>query len=133
MLQAAIVIFLVHLPLGIVSFVVIGVMFHARTQRGKPSIDHVGAAAMLPAGASAPKNATPAAVAHLPPALHETYVAAVAASIRPVFEAAVVVGVVAFLLGWLVREVPLQYRRRGGRRTPALTTVTARSSPAGEA
>ena len=67
---------------------------------------------LLPAGASAPKNATPAAITHLPPALHATYVAAVAASIRPVFEAAVVVGVVAFLLGWLVREVPLQYRRR---------------------
>jgi EmrB/QacA subfamily drug resistance transporter len=67
---------------------------------------------LLPAGASAPKNATPAAIAHLPPALQEPYIAAVAASIRPVFEAAVVVGVVAFLLSWLVREVPLQYRRR---------------------
>jgi EmrB/QacA subfamily drug resistance transporter len=67
---------------------------------------------LLPRGVKAPKEATPAAIEHLPPALHQAYITAVAESIRPVFVAAFIVGLVAFGLSWLVREVPLQYRRR---------------------
>ena len=39
-------IFLVNIPLGLVAFVVIGVVFHSPVERGRPSIDYVGAAAM---------------------------------------------------------------------------------------
>jgi EmrB/QacA subfamily drug resistance transporter len=67
---------------------------------------------LLPPGVKAPENASPAALEHLPTSLHETYVTAVAESIRPVFVASFIAGLVAFGLAWLVREVPLQYRRR---------------------
>jgi len=69
-------------------------------------------ATALPPGVKAPKGLTPAAVSHLPASLHDAFVGAVAASIPAVFEAALVCSVVAFLLGWLVEEVPLQYRAR---------------------
>ena len=39
-------IFLVNIPLGLVAFVVIGVVFHSPAERGRPSIDFAGAAAM---------------------------------------------------------------------------------------
>jgi hypothetical protein len=76
-------------------------------------------AQLLPPGVEPPENATPAAVEHLPPALHQAYIAAVAESVGPVFVASFIAGLVAFGLAWLVREVPLQYRR---------TTVAARAS-----
>ena len=67
---------------------------------------------LLPPGVKPPKDATPAAIEHLPRSLHQAYITAVAESVRPVFVASFIVGLVAFGLAWLVREVPLQYRRR---------------------
>jgi EmrB/QacA subfamily drug resistance transporter len=68
--------------------------------------------ARLPAGAHLPSAANPAVVAHLPPAVHAPFVAAFAASLRPVFLAATGVSVLAFLLTWLLREVPLRQAAR---------------------
>jgi EmrB/QacA subfamily drug resistance transporter len=65
-------------------------------------------AAHLPAGAHVPRAANPAAVKHLPPPVHEAYVNAFAVSLRPVFLVAAAIGVAAFLLTWLLREVPLR-------------------------
>src|SRR5262249_34457464 len=64
--------------------------------------------AKLPPGTHLPKTANPAAVKRLPPAIHEAYISAIAASLRPVFLVAAAVGVVAFGLTWLLREVPLR-------------------------
>jgi hypothetical protein len=52
--------------------------------------------------------ANPAAVAHLPPAVHLAYVSAFADALQPVFLAAAGVSVVAFALSWLLREIPLR-------------------------
>jgi hypothetical protein len=62
----------------------------------------------LPAGAHAPSHASPAAIEHLPTAIHEVYVAAVAVALHPVFLTATVVMVVAFGLTWRLRDVPLR-------------------------
>ena len=59
-------------------------------------------------GAHAPTHASPAAVQHLPPAIHAVYVAAVAVALHPVFLTAAAVMVVAFGLSWLLRDVPLR-------------------------
>jgi EmrB/QacA subfamily drug resistance transporter len=69
-------------------------------------------AAQLPAGAKLPKTISPAAVHKLPPALHDAYVHAVAASLHPVFVSAAVIAVGAFLLTWLLRDVPLRTSSR---------------------
>jgi EmrB/QacA subfamily drug resistance transporter len=60
-------------------------------------------------GVGLPKAANPEAVQHLPPAIHDAYVSAFAASLQPVFVVAAAVGVVAFLLTWLLREMPLRH------------------------
>jgi len=62
----------------------------------------------LPAGAHAPAHASPAAIQHLPPAIHALYVAAVDAALHPVFLTAAGVMVVAFGLSWRLRDVPLR-------------------------
>ena len=62
----------------------------------------------LPAGAHAPAHASPAAIQHLPAAIHEMYVTAVAVALHPVFLAAAAVMVVAFGLAWRLRDVPLR-------------------------
>jgi DNA-binding MarR family transcriptional regulator len=63
----------------------------------------------LPAGAGgAPAAQDPTAIAALPPAVHEAYVEAFAASLRPVFLVAAAIGFVGFLLTWLLREAPLR-------------------------
>jgi MFS family permease len=62
----------------------------------------------LPPGAHAPAGADPHAIAALPAPIHEAYVAAFAAALRPVFLAAAVVSLAAFGLTWLLREVPLR-------------------------
>jgi hypothetical protein len=69
-------------------------------------------AAALPAGAKLPKTISPAAVNKLPPALHDAYVRAVAASLHPVFVAAAGIAIAAFLLTWLLRDVPLRTTSR---------------------
>jgi EmrB/QacA subfamily drug resistance transporter len=67
----------------------------------------VNLAERLP-GVRLPKTANPEAVAQLPPGIHDSYVSAFAASLHPVFVVGAVVGVAAFLLTWLLREVPLR-------------------------
>jgi EmrB/QacA subfamily drug resistance transporter len=62
----------------------------------------------LPAGAHAPAHASPAAIQHLPPAIHSVYVTAVAVALHPVFLTAAAVTVVGFGLSWLLRDVPLR-------------------------
>ena len=59
-------------------------------------------------GVSLPRTADPRTVQHLPPAIHDAYVSAFAASLQPVFVVAAAVGVAAFLLSWLLREMPLR-------------------------
>ncbi len=62
----------------------------------------------LPPGVHAPTHGSPAAVQHLPPVIHEAYIAAYAAALHPVFLAAAAVMVGAFSLSWLLRDVPLR-------------------------
>jgi EmrB/QacA subfamily drug resistance transporter len=65
-------------------------------------------AATLPAGARAPASPNPAALRHLPPAIHAAYATAITDALRPVFLTAAAAAVLAFLLTWLLREVPLR-------------------------
>ena len=69
---------------------------------------HVNLAGHLPTGAHVPKTATPALIKHLPPQVHDAYVNAFAVSLQPVFLVAAAFGVVAFVLTWFLREVPLR-------------------------
>lgn len=73
---------------------------------------HANLGRALPPGVHAPKNVSPTVVRQLPPALHRAYVDAIAASLHPVFVVASVIAVVAFLLTWLLREVPLRASTR---------------------
>jgi DNA-binding MarR family transcriptional regulator len=50
----------------------------------------------------------PAAVQGLPPNLHQEYVTAVMAALRPVFVVATAIAAVGFVLTWLLRESPLR-------------------------
>ena len=50
----------------------------------------------------------PSAIKGLPPNLHEEYVAAVMAALRPVFVAAAGISALGFALTWLLREIPLR-------------------------
>ena len=61
----------------------------------------------LPPGTEIPAT-SPQVVAQLPPALHTVYLDAFAAALGPVFAVAAAVSLVAFLLTWLLREVPLR-------------------------
>jgi MFS family permease len=62
----------------------------------------------LPAGAHPAKSVSPEVIRHLPPAVHKAYATAVAESLHPVFVTAAFISVFAFLLTWLLREVPLR-------------------------
>jgi EmrB/QacA subfamily drug resistance transporter len=62
----------------------------------------------LPRGAQPAKSVSPDVIRHLPPAVHHAYASAVAQSLRPVFVTAAFISVFAFLLTWLLREVPLR-------------------------
>jgi EmrB/QacA subfamily drug resistance transporter len=62
----------------------------------------------LPPGAHVPASPNPLAIKRLPPAVHAAYAAAITAALHPVFLAAAGAAVVAFLLTWLLREVPLR-------------------------
>jgi EmrB/QacA subfamily drug resistance transporter len=62
----------------------------------------------LPRGARVPAAANPAAIKRLPPAVHHAYVDAVTRALHPVFLVGASIAAVAFLLTWLLREVPLR-------------------------
>ena len=78
----------------------------------------------LPAGFSA-ADVTPAALAHLPAAVHQGFVSGYAESIQTVFLIAVPIALLAFLATWLIPQVELQQWA-----TPAATAATA--APAAE-
>jgi EmrB/QacA subfamily drug resistance transporter len=66
---------------------------------------------VLPPGrgsSSATSTISPKAIAHLPPALRGGYLHAFTSSLSTVFEVAAAIAVVAFLLSWLIRELPLR-------------------------
>jgi EmrB/QacA subfamily drug resistance transporter len=65
-------------------------------------------AGALPPGVRPPAAAAPEIVRALPSAVHSAYVGAFAASLRPVFAAAAGISVIAFVLTWFLREVPLR-------------------------
>jgi EmrB/QacA subfamily drug resistance transporter len=67
----------------------------------------------LPPDAHVPTAANPAIVRQLPPAIHAPYIASFATSLRPVFLAAAGVAFFAFLLTWLLREIPLRQTAAG--------------------
>jgi len=71
---------------------------------------------VLPAGVGSQAlgggHASPAALAKLPPALHAPIIHAYAQSIDSVFSSGLPILLVAFVLAWFLREVPL--RERGG-------------------
>jgi EmrB/QacA subfamily drug resistance transporter len=71
-------------------------------------------AGRLPAGARVPTSADPAAVKRLPPAIHDAYVTAVTAALRPIFLVAAGVAVVGFLLAWRLPELQLRATARAG-------------------
>jgi MFS family permease len=62
----------------------------------------------LPRGVHVPSAANPAVVQHLPAAIKQPYIEAFTAAIQPVFLAATGFAIAAFLLTWLLREVPLR-------------------------
>ncbi|HZQ65041.1 MAG TPA: MFS transporter [Gaiellaceae bacterium] len=66
----------------------------------------------LPAGAHIPTAANPAIVKQLPPAVHLPYVTSFSAALHPVFLVATGISLVAFLLTWLLRELPLRRAAR---------------------
>jgi len=78
----------------------------------------------LPAGFSA-ADVTPGALAHLPAAVHQGFVAGYAESIQTVFLIAVPIAVLAFLASWLIPQVELKQWA-----APAATAATA--APASE-
>jgi EmrB/QacA subfamily drug resistance transporter len=70
-------------------------------------------------GVHGPTTATPAVIAHMPPAVHESYVSAVAAALQPVFVVAAAISLLAFVLTWLLHEVPLRTTTREAVEVPA--------------
>jgi MFS family permease len=68
--------------------------------------------ATIPPGAHVPAEANPSALKQLPPAVHDAYVTAITAALRPVFLTAAAVAVLGFVLTWFLREVPLKARHR---------------------
>jgi EmrB/QacA subfamily drug resistance transporter len=65
-------------------------------------------AASLPAGAHVPTSPNPVALKQLPAAVHTVYVTAISDALQPVFLAAAGTAVAAFLLSWLLPELPLK-------------------------
>jgi len=65
-------------------------------------------AALIPPGAHVPASPNPAALKRLPPLVHNAYATAIVHALRPVFLAAAGVTSFAFLLSWLLREIPLR-------------------------
>ena len=62
----------------------------------------------VPRGIHIPAAANPAIVHHLPAAIRQPYIESFAAALTPIFLAAAGFAIAAFLLTWLLREVPLR-------------------------
>jgi EmrB/QacA subfamily drug resistance transporter len=70
--------------------------------------------AKLPPGAKIPAGVNPAVVKQLPPHVHDAYVHAFSAALQPVFIVAAAIAVVAFILTWMLREIPLRKTTAAG-------------------
>ena len=68
---------------------------------------HANLAERLP-GVALPKTATPRVIRSLPESMHHAYALSVSDALRPVFLVGAGIGVAAFLLTWLLREMPLR-------------------------
>ena len=64
--------------------------------------------AKLPPGAKIPAGVNPAVVKQLPPHVHDAYIQAFSTALQPVFVVAAAIAVVAFILTWMLREIPLR-------------------------
>jgi EmrB/QacA subfamily drug resistance transporter len=64
--------------------------------------------ARLPVAVHVPAAANPTVIKHLPAAIRQPYIEAFTAALHPVFLAATGFAIAAFLLTWLLREVPLR-------------------------
>jgi EmrB/QacA subfamily drug resistance transporter len=62
----------------------------------------------LPPGVTAASGASPAVLAHLPPALHLGYITGYATALHTVFLVATPFGALAFLLSWTIKDIPLR-------------------------
>ncbi len=67
-----------------------------------------GLAGKLPPGAHVPASPNPAAIRQLPAAVHHAYAASITSALHPVFLLAGGFAVLAFVLSWFLREVPLR-------------------------
>jgi predicted MFS family arabinose efflux permease len=87
-------------------------------------------ATRLPRGFHPPTAANPAVVKHLPAAIHRPYIEAFAVSLHPVFLMATGIAFLAFVLSWLLREVPLREKTRFEAAGDALPPPTHAREPA---
>ncbi len=69
-------------------------------------------AGKFPPGVTPPKTANPELVKHLPAAIRQVYIEAVSLSLQPLFLTAAAITVLAFVLTWFLREVPLRATTR---------------------
>ncbi|HEY7179264.1 MAG TPA: MFS transporter [Gaiella sp.] len=72
----------------------------------------VNLAEKFPPGTELPAAANPVAIKHLPPAIRDLFVTALTDSLEPVFLTAAAISVLAFVLTWFLREVPLRTSAR---------------------
>jgi EmrB/QacA subfamily drug resistance transporter len=98
------------------------------------NLAHYLAGTPVPAGFNAEAGASPAALAKLPPAVHDGFIHAYAASLHSVFLSAVPIAGVAFLLAWWLKEVPLRETAAAPDQSQALapTAMPAVEEPADE-
>ena len=65
-------------------------------------------ASKIPAGVQVPAAPNPSTLKQLPPVVHDAYVNAITVALHPVFLVAAGLAVLAFLLTWLLPELPLR-------------------------
>jgi hypothetical protein len=81
---------------------------------------HVELVQRLPAGTRVPNAINPAGIQHLPAAAKAAFADGFAAALHPVFLTAAGVSLLAFVLTWLLRDVPLQTGVHAGDAIPPL-------------
>jgi hypothetical protein len=79
---------------------------------------HVELASRLPQNVRIPKTTSPETIRHLPPAARTAFENAFAAALHPVFLTAAAISVLAFLLAWLIPELPLRSGAQAGDAIP---------------
>ncbi|MGN6251569.1 MAG: DHA2 family efflux MFS transporter permease subunit [Marmoricola sp.] len=84
------------------------------------NLRHYLAGTPVPSGFDPQQGASPAALATLPPAVHDGFIHAYAASLHTVFLWAVPIAAIAFVLTWFLREVPLRQTAKAPDQSQAL-------------